>query len=108
GATFVYFDELMRPRGAGWGDARVRIVAHAGPIPSDVVAASARLPDDMKVLVQEALLRRGDTALARAARDLVGADGFVLPTREHLDPLIALLPDLEDAAGRPHSFAPRR
>ena len=59
GATFIHLDERpgrREPRilRAGWGDAKVRVIAHAGPIPSDVVAASTRLGAGEARLVQDA------------------------------------------------------
>jgi len=44
GATFAYFDEVSEDEepklvSAGWGAADVRLVARAGPIPCDLIAA---------------------------------------------------------------------
>lgn len=107
GATYVYMspDSPGTVKSAGWGAARVQIVAHAGPIPADVVAVGARLPGVVAARVQHALL--ADRAeLARTARALLEAEGFVLPRPEHLEPLLRLLGSIEDHAA-PHSLYPR-
>ncbi|MCC6523923.1 MAG: PhnD/SsuA/transferrin family substrate-binding protein [Polyangiaceae bacterium] len=102
GASFAYFqaDDTQLVQRAGWGDAKVHIITQAGPIPSDLVAASTRLPALVTRLVQAALVDGQNVALMRAAKALLGADGFVAPRHEHLEPLRALLAGLEgDARG---------
>ena len=59
GATFIHLDERpgrqeQRILRAGWGDAKVRVIAHAGPIPSDVVAASARMLAELDAALDRA------------------------------------------------------
>jgi phosphate/phosphite/phosphonate ABC transporter binding protein len=109
GATFVYFGAPnMPPRSAGWGGATVRILAQAGPIPSDVIAASTRLHADVVAAVQQALINARHPDLAQAARALLGAESFSAPLHEHLEPLTALLSGLEDAGRPPHSLVPER
>lgn len=103
GATFIHLDERPGRRGprilrAGWGDAKVRVIAHAGPIPSDVVAASTRLGAAEARLVQDALLHGRHAALRTAAMALTGADVFVSPVATHLQALALLLPRLDDHA----------
>ncbi len=103
GATFIYFDERPERRSprilrAGWGDASVRVIAHAGPIPSDVVAASARLGAAEARVVQEALLGGRFAELRAASLGLLGADVFVAPVAAHLRGLGLLLPRLDEHA----------
>lgn len=113
GATFVYpqpgamniegaVSERSLVARAGWGDAAVRIVALAGPIPSDVLAANTRVPAAISRAVQRALIEKAPSdggRLARAAADLFAAEGFILPLPEHLEPLAALLAGIEDRTG---------
>jgi phosphonate transport system substrate-binding protein len=103
GATFIHFDERPERRSprilrAGWGDASVRVIAHAGPIPSDVVAASARLGATEARLVQEALLGGRHAGLRAGCLGLMGADVFVAPVAAHLRGLGLLLPRLDEHA----------
>jgi phosphate/phosphite/phosphonate ABC transporter binding protein len=102
GATFLYLnsdplgsfpDNVLH---AAWGDADVQIITHAGPIPSDVLGASPRVPGAVLQRVQEALLSKTHPALAAAARALFRADNFVEPLREHLQPLGELLSRMPD------------
>jgi phosphonate transport system substrate-binding protein len=115
GATYVYFDERalaakpqrLVPLRSGWGKAKVRLLAHAGPIPSDVVAASARLaPADAK-LVQGALIAGRDERLKQASLELLGADVFTAPIAAHLGGLAALLPTLDEHAVPKRGHWPR-
>ncbi|HVY44332.1 MAG TPA: PhnD/SsuA/transferrin family substrate-binding protein [Minicystis sp.] len=106
GATFAYVDGARGPvRRAAWGKADVKVLALAGPIPADVIAASIRVP--------VALIRRVQRALAeaepvrRAAGSLFGADGFIDARPEHLDALQKLLAHLADEP-RPTSIPPPR
>ena len=103
GATFVHFDSargnaLIR---AGWGAATPRILAYGGPIPSDVIAASIRVPVTSIRAVQRALCGAASPALQAAAHALLGAEGFLVPSAEHLDPLSRLLEYLDDLQGQP-------
>ena len=103
GATFIHFDERPERRNprilrAGWGDASVRVIANAGPIPSDVVAASARLGAAEARVVQEALLGGRFAELRAASFGLLGAEGFVAPVAAHLRGLGLLLPRLDEHA----------
>jgi phosphonate transport system substrate-binding protein len=103
GATFIHLDERpgrQEPRilRAGWGDAKVRVIAHAGPIPSDVVAASTGLGAAEARLVQDALLHGRHAALRAASLALTGADVFVTPVAAHLRGLALLLPGMDEHA----------
>ena len=109
GASYVYIDEygLESPsHRAGFGDREVHIVAQSGPIPSDIVAADKRVPVTMQRAVQAALVEGEHTALRRAAKALLCADGFVAPTAEILRPLQELLVGLKGATGGHSLFPP--
>lgn len=106
GASFVHLDPVTeRPLRAAWGDARVRLLALAGPIPADVIAVSTRLEPARAKLVQSALIEGRSARLREAARKLIGAEGFAAPRPGHLDTVAALLPRLDvDTVPRPASF----
>jgi phosphonate transport system substrate-binding protein len=99
GASFVHLDPADdRPLRAAWGDARVRVLAHAGPIPADVIARSRRLDDRSQRRIEHALVAGLSPRLRDASRVLLGAEGFALPRPGHLDAVAALLPRLDDHA----------
>lgn len=101
GASFVHLDPRdERPVRAAWGDAEVRVIAHAGPIPADVIAASARLDPALATRIRRALVDGKSARLRDAARAMLGAMGFVAPRPGHLDAVTALLPGL-DAHAKP-------
>ncbi len=106
GATYVYFDEQERPKRAGWGEADMRVIAKAGPIPNDIIAARKGISTLLVRLVQSALVDVKHAQLREAARLLLTADGFAVPTPEHLAPLQALLTGLQEASDHPHSLFP--
>jgi phosphonate transport system substrate-binding protein len=111
GATFVYLDEDLPggarfPRSAGWGSAEVHIICHAGSIPSDMLAVKNTLPEPTVQLIQRALIELRDPELARAARNLLGAEGFVAPDERHLERLLHILDHLEDDDGPAHTQFP--
>ena len=109
GATFVYLDDLnAAPVRAGWGSANVRVLAHAGPIPADILAAGARVPAAIFQQVQRLLLNQRHAGLRDATTKLFGTSVFVAPIASHLDALAALLPSLdEQAQPRPPLFPKR-
>jgi phosphonate transport system substrate-binding protein len=82
----------------GLRDDDVRLLAHAGPIPADVVAAHRTLPPRLVSLIQSALIEARPLAVHEAAKLLVHADGFVRPTHEHREMLSSLL-ELVDRRG---------
>jgi phosphate/phosphite/phosphonate ABC transporter binding protein len=99
GASFVHLDPNDdRPLRAAWGDARVRVLAHAGPIPADVIARSRRLDDRAQRRIEHALVGGLSPRLRDASRVLLGAEGFALPRPGHLDAVAALLPRLDEHA----------
>jgi len=106
GASFVHLDPVdEHPVRAAWGDAPVRILALAGPIPADVIAVSARLAKPSVERVRRAFVDGRHPQLRGAVRTLLGAEGFVVPRPGHLDAVAALLPRLdENALPRPASF----
>lgn len=100
GASFVHLDpRRSRPRRAGWGEAPVRMLATAGPIPNDMIAATIRTPVEKIRAVQRALLKPSDELRAAAAA-LLGAEGFAEASSEHLDPIQDLLALLDDPSPR--------
>lgn len=109
GASFALIDPRRKtPVRAGWGNAPVRVLATAGPIPADVIAATMRMPSATLRVVQRALLMPPTEALKRAANDLFAAQGFIEASAEHLAPLNALLSHLEDRPEVGSIFPPAR
>jgi phosphate/phosphite/phosphonate ABC transporter binding protein len=97
GATFAHLDAAhQRVTRGGWGTATPQVIAYAGPIPADVVAASIRMAAPQIRAVQRALCGGESPELLRTASMLLGAEGFVPARSEHLDPLNHLLGYLED------------
>lgn len=86
----------------GVRDDSIKLLAHAGPIPADIVAAHRLVPTRWVQLVQAALVDARPAAVHVAAKELVHADGFVRPTQDHREMLGALL----DAVDRPASMPP--
>jgi phosphate/phosphite/phosphonate ABC transporter binding protein len=109
GATYCYLDEKATEpivKRAGWGTMKMRVLTHSAPIPMDVIACDARVPSLVRRLVQSALIEVQDRELQKAARNLLGAEGFIAPKPEHLDPLYALLGSLPEPVAAPHSLFP--
>ena len=105
GATFTYFDDSGRIKRAGWGMDVVRVIESAGPIPNDVIAARRGLPDLLVRVVQSALVDVQNAQLRDAARTLLTAEGFMVPTAQHFAPIEELLSQMrqpEDA----HALSP--
>jgi len=88
----------------GVRDDEIRLIAHAGPIPADIVAAHRAVPARWVQLVQTALVDARPLSVHAAAKDLVHADGFVRPTPEHREQLAKLL----NSVDRPASMLPAR
>jgi phosphonate transport system substrate-binding protein len=97
GATFAHFEPGKdEPTASGWQDsgvanADVRILAIAGPIPSDVIALSTGLDEERSAKIVAALQEMGEPV-----RQLLNADGFDRPELSHFDQLR----DLVEAARR--------
>lgn len=104
GATFLRFDATDGTRVA-WGGYEeaglshddIRVLAHAGPIPSDVFAVHAGAAPSVLPAVQAALVDGRPLMVHNLARRVLRADGFVRPTAEHGTLLLDLL-DLVDPA----------
>lgn len=96
GATYVSLDPKSgRPLSAGWLDAGAGIngafiLATAGPIPTDAIVFSSRLPAEVKAAAVKQVI-----ALSSAAPEIVGrlfgADGFALAEASHFEALRSLL-----------------
>ncbi|MBK8995465.1 MAG: phosphate/phosphite/phosphonate ABC transporter substrate-binding protein [Myxococcales bacterium] len=95
GATFAHFDDSGRIRTAGWGKMPVNVIKCAGPIPSDILAASVHLPREIAQEIAETLTGDGHSDVRRAASELLDATGFVAVNREHLAHLEELVAHLE-------------
>jgi phosphonate transport system substrate-binding protein len=95
GATYSHFDDAGRIRNAGWGRTSVRVLKSAGPIPSDVLAASSLLAPATMQLLTDTLTASGHADVQRTARDLFGSTGFCAVDRNHLGHLEELLGYLE-------------
>jgi phosphonate transport system substrate-binding protein len=107
GATFAHVDwNTLAVTSAGWGASRVQVVALAGPIPSDVIAASVSLPVAAIRLVQHALVSAPTAELLQAASALLDASAFVAAESEHMAPLMSLLKHLDDDGRRILSVYP--
>ena len=107
GACYAHVDwDTMMVTSAGWGSARVQVVALAGPIPADVLAASVGLPVAAIRLVQHTLVSAPTADLLRAATALMDASGFVAAESEHMSPLMELLKHLDDGGRRVLSIYP--
>lgn len=100
GATFLSFrsgsDEIDR---AGWRegsleDGQVRVLAHAGPIPSDILAVHPQLSSALPA-IQVALVDARPAVAHNAAKLLLHADGFARPTEGHMHLLKGLLSSVE-------------
>jgi phosphonate transport system substrate-binding protein len=90
GATHVHFavdgSGLAR---SGWGDRRVRVVALAGPIPSDMLVCAAHLPELVRSGLTAALFG-ASSEVQLAAMALLDAEAIVPAQPAHIDALSAL------------------
>ncbi len=105
GATFAYLDSGTRPTRAGWGTREMQMITSAGPIPNDIIAARRGLSPLLVRLIQSALVDVHNAQVREAARVLLNAEGFVVPTAEHLEPLRHLVGEL-NVKNTPHSMSP--
>jgi phosphonate transport system substrate-binding protein len=78
----------------------VSILAHAGPIPSDIFAVHANVDPKILAAVQAALIEFHPAAVHDLAKDLMHADGFARPSRIHLKMLESLYEILDAPAPR--------
>ena len=92
GATYASFEKGSKePISSGWleagvTNAEVTIIATAGPIPSDVIAMAASLPEETAQLLTDAL-----KDLGASLKTLLNADSFELPQDGHFDALRELV-----------------
>lgn len=97
GATFSHNSSGPGLRRTGWGDHPVHVIARAGPIPADVIAAGIHHPVSRIRQVQHALT---SNSLAESSAGLFEAEGLVAAESAHLRPLERLLQFLDDTAYR--------
>ena len=71
------------PAGEGLSHDDVRILAQAGPIPSDIFAVRTAVAASTLVSVQSALVDARPGPVHRCANELMHADSFVRPTEAH-------------------------
>ncbi len=96
GATYVSLDpKTGRPLSAGWLDAGAGInsaflLATAGPIPSDAIVLSRRLPADLKAALVAQVTALPKAVLHEVGR-LLGADGFAPAPASHFATMRRLL-----------------
>ena len=99
GATFAHFEAgKTAPTSSGWQDSGVqnsdiRILAVAGPIPSDVIAYSSKLASERAELGTAAMREMGEPI-----RQLLNAEGFDLPDGVHFEQLRQLVEHAAAAA----------
>jgi phosphonate transport system substrate-binding protein len=78
---------------AGLSAAELHVVFEAGPIPSDLFAVRREVPVRVRSAIEAALLHARPSRAHAAARALMHADGFAVPTQEHRRMLDALMED---------------
>ena len=90
GATYLHLDPSGATQRAGWGGAAVTIVKRAGPIPSDVLAASSTLEPSAIAALRRALCESPPAELLAAGQILFRARRFVPAAPAQLAHLRAL------------------
>jgi phosphonate transport system substrate-binding protein len=96
GATYLSLDpKTARPLSAGWLDAGAGIngafiLATAGPIPSDAIVFSRRLPAELKGALVEQVMALSESVPTEVGR-LLGADGIVAAPVSHFAALRGLV-----------------
>lgn len=97
GATYTHVDPHTHVLFASaWGNATVEVISLAGPIPSDVIAASTRLPEHLMARVQSSLVHNEDRRFPYACKALFGAQGFEPANPAHIEPLRDMLRHLDE------------
>ncbi len=91
GATFAHPGPDGGILTAGWGDAKVQVIAVAGRIPSDVLAASPGIDAKVVGAVREALTRDMNASLRGAALALFEADRFAPADEDAMSSLAELV-----------------
>lgn len=77
GATYLHLDASGGIKSAGWGEASVEVLKRAGPIPSDVLAASSALEQSAVESLRHALCEAPSPGLLEAGQSLFRARRFV-------------------------------
>lgn len=104
GATYVSLDpQTKRPLSAGWLEAGAGVngafvLATAGPIPSDAIALSNKLPPEMRARITKALTRLPVSA-PESVGALFRADDFVPAEMKAFDDLAQLAAALDEREG---------
>jgi phosphate/phosphite/phosphonate ABC transporter binding protein len=99
GATYASYEPGNDvPVSSGWleagiDNAEVRVIATAGPIPSDVIAMASSLPEETATAIADAL-----KDLGAPMRSLLNADAFETPQAGHFDALRELVKSAKDHA----------
>lgn len=86
-----YFARSPFAGDAGLSTAELQVVFEAGPIPADLFAVRRDVPLQVRSVLEAALLHARPERLHAAARALMHADAFAVPTPEHrrmLDSLV--------------------
>jgi phosphonate transport system substrate-binding protein len=98
GATYAHVDPHTHVVfAAAWGRSPMQVIALAGPIPSDVIAASTRLPEHLLARLQSSLVHNEDRRFAYTCKALFDAQGFAPANPAHSAPLRELLRHLDKA-----------
>lgn len=99
GATYASFEPGHdTPASSGWLEAgvandEIRILATAGPIPSDVIAMAASLSEETALAISDAL-----KDLGAPMKTLLNADSFETPQSSHFDALRTLVANAKQHA----------
>ena len=111
GATFAAFEPRTgRMARAGWEEAGIpmdaaHLIITAGPIPSDVIVLSSKMPGPLAREMTTALAQLPRKA-AEPLRGLLGADDFAPPLATHFDELRNLVDNAAEKRGPPSSRRP--
>lgn len=90
GAAFVHIVD-GKIESAAWGEHEVRVLAHHGPIPADLVACGRKVDVEVREELRALLLSEPDAELTKLSRELMSCEAFVEPDPSHLDALSALV-----------------
>lgn len=90
GSTYLHLDQKGAASRAGWANQEVRVLKRAGPIPSDLLAASKELAEPLRERVAAALTDGTHPALQEAASALFFATHLSRVEASHLSHLEVL------------------
>lgn len=86
---------------AGLDGAQFKVIEEIGPIPNDVIAVRADLPEAIVSRVRETLLKMGATDEGKAQlKEIFNADGFAPASDDDFTPVRTLRAFMERAPGR--------